>query len=326
MKVTATQSYEIHLGFVLPNGVQLPAVGASPNYVEIDDIYADNEHLIALKDAGKLTISGFDKDSALVVGATELNEHLLGLFSFAFPKNTPGAISGGTSASIVSANDEAYDLRAKNYFRFLVDGTLSDPVFDLEVTVAAGIYTAATLVNALNGDATFTEHLVASVSGGTKVQVECRSKGGTSFVVAAVPVLGPLADANDNLGFPTAAPSVAGTGTASNITAQAVGPTNVGMHRAKLYVAAYTTDSGGGDVVSAGAFIQVPKKGTIISGIYQAGVEAVVETDQDGYIDIEIADVTHADNPVFLGFRALTGYDFAIIPTGGGTRVSVANA
>jgi len=44
-----------------------------------------------------------------------------------------------------------------------------------------------------------------------------------------------------------------------------------------------------------------------------------------GTIDVEIADVTHADSPVYLGFRALDNYDFALVPYTAGTRVSVTN-
>jgi hypothetical protein len=325
MRVTATRTYPFHLGFVSPNGVTLPAVGSSPNYVDIKDIYADHLSMIAMVSRGDATIGSFSRDASDQIGQTELNEHLLGLYSCSFPTNTPGNISGGTSAAMVSTNAEPYNLRAKNYFKFYVDGSLSSPVYTVEVYVQKGLYTATTLAQALNADATFATHLVASVSGGTKVQVQTRSKGASSFIVAQDSALAPLADANDILDFPTTTPTSAATGTASRIAALLLGPTGVGLHKAKIKVAAYTTDAGSGDVVTAGAFLQVVRNGTVVSGLYTAGAEAVVQADADGVIDVEIADVTHADTPVYLGFRALDNYDFALIPSTAGTRVSVTN-
>ncbi len=324
MKITATRTYVIHLGFVEPNGIDLPIVTASPNYVVVDDKYADFDSLQELIINGDVTIGEFQKDPSQDVGQVELNEHLLGLYSCEYT-NTPGDINGVFgSASIVSGNNEPFDLRAYNYFRFYIDGDINNPVYTIDISVTKGIYTSLSLVNELNGNSDFTEHLVASVSGGNKVQIETRSQGTSSFVVAQPSLLGPLADGNDKLNFPTTAPSVAGIGTASNITATLVGPTGVGVHKAKIVFGVYTADSPS-TTLSATPFVQVVKKGTVLSNLYTPNTTLEIEADSDGQIDIEVADPAHTDNPLFLGFDAPTGYNFAIVPSGGGARKQIAN-
>ncbi len=323
MIVTATRTYQIHLGFVKPQGITLPSVGSSPNFIEIEDIYADNSSMIGMVESGDALIGGFNKDASEFVGQTELNEHLLGLFVSSAFSNSPGAILGGTSASILSGATEPYDLRYKNYFQFLVDGTLSSPVYQVSIIVEKGIYTASTLSAQLNSIADFSEHLVASVSGGTNVLIEARSKGASSFVVSKVPDRAPLADGNDVTAFPVTAPTTPATGTATQVVFNIVGPTGQGLHKAKVNLAAFTTVYGSGDTPSAGAFVQVARKGKIVSGLYTAGALAVVESDENGDIDVEIADVTHADNPVFLGTLPITGYGFAQVST---ARTSISNS
>ena len=324
MRVTATQTYRMHLGFVRPHGVDLPASTDSPNYVDIDDIYADNPSMISLLDSGKATIGGFNKDASEEVGQTEINEHVLGIYTCSGFSNIPGAISGGTSCSILAGATEPYDLRAKNYFKFFVDGDINDPVYEVTFYITKGIYNATSLAATLNNNATFTEHLVATVSGGNKALVETRSKGASSFVIAQIPDLAAGADANDYVQFPTVTPTTAPTGTATRIVFNITGPTGSGLHRARVNAAAFTTDYGSGDTPTAGAFVQVARKGTIVTGLYSAGALALLEADENGDVDVEIADVTHADTPVWLGLLKPSGYGAtAVVPT---ARTSVVNS
>ena len=256
------------------------SVAASATGVEISDEYGDHAALVAAIAAGDIEVAGYAADNA--ISSAEVETMVRGLYKVALD-GTPGAVAlPMVAATITSVNDENFDLRVDYRLTLLVDD-----VFDIVVDLTKGVYTALTLVDALNADTGFTEHLVASAST-TKVVLTARSSGLNSKIQVATSEYN---DANSLIGF--SGTEVAGTGSASEVKLLVTSSTGLPFAKGKVVVGVYDAATVG--ALTGTAVIQIVKTGTWDGTIYAD--EATLYSSSDGIIEFEVHD---ASGPIYI--------------------------
>jgi hypothetical protein len=306
MKITNTYGKAIVVGFLGEHGRKL-AIGET---ILVDDKYAGHPSMADMIANGVVTVSGYSVDDEYslkdnYVSSAEFNHTVKGLYVVPSTWTSTGTPTASATGKAVEGSAVGpFDLTLYHVLRIKFNSNT-----EVTVVLDKGQYDITTLVNALNGDAEFAKYgLATSAAGKLKITSLCV---GTN---SEIEFLDEPRSAVSKV-YMDSPTTTAPTGTIAVVKIDTHNTIGLGLAGVTHAIKLYTTDVGGGSVVSSEFVIQRITKGTLVSGLTTA--EASITTDSDGKLEFEVATsvaITEAADWVAVVIPS-THY-FAICPAG----------